>query len=337
MRAPQIPQLRIAVNSRCGRACFYCRPSGEGIATHAGSSLEAETVVQLCAVFKQCGVRDFKLTGGDPALWEPLVECVSRLKSEVGVPKLEVISRHPRIGDAACALQAAGLDQINLSLDTIKPELHRRITGIDDLPQLQSALRKCVSAGLPCKINTVVMRGVNEEEIPALIEYCESEGVAQLKLLDVIRDLENGSESFKNRLVQIGATSMRDLYSPLDSIKNWLGERATSKTVVLQGGLGHPMNAYTMPSGLVVMVKDHRAGAWYSTGCVSCPYYPCHDALMAIRVTADRRIQYCLLREDIADDLDSALRSGPEDLRAIIQSSLGVYENATFHSMQEVL
>ena len=65
--------------------------SGEGLSTLPGSTLDADTVVRLCAVFKECGVRDFKLTGGDPALWPPLVDCVRRLKNQVGVPRLEVI------------------------------------------------------------------------------------------------------------------------------------------------------------------------------------------------------------------------------------------------------
>ena len=108
MLAARIPQARIAVNARCGRACFFCRPSGESISTPPASMLDTETVVQLCVALMKSGVREFKLTGGDPALWPPLVECVRRLKNDVAVPRLEVISRHPRIGDVADALQAAG-------------------------------------------------------------------------------------------------------------------------------------------------------------------------------------------------------------------------------------
>lgn len=335
MSLVKIPQVRIAVNARCGRACFFCRPSGESITTAPASMLNTHTVVTLCTAFRAFGAREFKLTGGEPALWPPLIECVHQLKHHVGVAQLEVISRHPSIGPLAGALRTAGVDQINLSMDSLNPETHRCITGTNDLSDLQEALRAVVRAGVPCKINTVVMRDVNDAELPAIVRYCETEGVAQLKMLDVIRDLDTGAESFKGRLVQIGATTMRDLYTPLDRILAWLEEQATSNRRVLQGGLGHPMRSYRMPSGLEVVVKDHRAGAWYSTTCASCRHYPCHDALMAVRVTSDRRIQFCLLREDNALDLGDALLTGTDALHATIRAALDVYANAWFAPMQE--
>jgi len=337
MSAVKIPQVRIAVNARCGRACFFCRPSGEAIMTPPASMLDTQTVVTLCGAFQACGAREFKITGGDPALWPPLVECVHLVKHQVGVARLEVISRHPSIGPLASALRTAGVDQVNLSLDTLNTAIHQRITGINDLPDLQQALRQVVRAGVPCKINTVVMRGVNDDELPAIVRYCEAEGVEQLKMLDVIRDLDTGAESFKGRLVQIGATTMSDLYTPLGGIMSWLEERATSNRRVLQGELGHPMRSYRMPSGLEVIVKDHRAGAWYSTTCASCRHYPCHDALMAVRVTSDRRIQFCLLREDTAIDLNDALSAGTDALHATIRAALDVYADAWFAPAQEVV
>jgi cyclic pyranopterin phosphate synthase len=332
----KIPQVRIAVNARCGRACFFCRPSGEGIATPARSMLDTSDVIELCMAFKMCGAREFKLTGGDPALWPPLVDCVQQLKQEVGVDRLEVISRHPQIGPLANALREAGLDQINMSLDTLHPDVHRRITGINDLPQVLQALQQVSRSGIPCKVNTVVMLGVNDTEIPAMVRYCENEGVSQLKLLDVIRDLDTGTESHQSRLIQIGARSMRDLYTPLDGITAWLEHQATSVRRVLQGGLGHPMRAYRMHSGMDVVVKDHRAGAWYSTVCDACIHYPCHDALMAVRVTSDARIQFCLLREDTAINLASALHRDTSQLQKTIQAALDVYARATFKAEETV-
>jgi cyclic pyranopterin phosphate synthase len=327
---PQLPQARIVVNSRCGRACFFCRPSGEGVPTRADATLTTETVVEVCTALMACGVTDFKLTGGDPALWPPLVECVERLTREVKVPRLEVVSRHPRIGELARELRRAGLEQINISIDTLDPALHRHITGVDDLPRVLDALGACISAGLRCKVNTVVMRRVNEGEIPALISFCEQKGAAQLKLLDVIRDLAKGAESFQNRLVQIGINSVQDLYSPMDRIKAHLAKRTTHTQLSFQGGLGHPMQSYMMASGLEVIVKDHRSGAWYGANCTNCAHYPCHDALMAIRLTADRRLQFCLLRDDLAVDLAGALADRNGHLAAAVRSSLKIYEEAYF-------
>ena len=325
------PQARIAVNSRCGRACFFCRPSGEAVATSAGTALDIDTVVRVCHELKLQGITEFKLTGGDPALWEPLADCVRRLRVEVGASGLEVISRHPRIGARAKELREAGLERINLSIDSLKPEIHQRVTGVDDLTDVLAALTQCVSLGFDCKVNTVVMHGVNDGELSGLVDFCERNGVSVLKLLDVIRDLEDGTETFKSRLAVVGLSSLRSLYASLERIRTELECRAVETTMVVQGGLGHPMTAFRLPSGLTVLLKDHRAGAWYAEHCATCRHYPCHDALMAIRLTPDCRLQFCLLRHDICVDIRRAvddIDGGP--LRTAIAAALSVYHSAVF-------
>lgn len=325
----QLPQLRIVVNSRCGRACFFCRPSGEGLPTQAGMQLSTDDVVQISNAFVRFGGSEIKLTGGDPALWPPLVECVRRLKSEVNVPQLHIISRHPLIGDLASSLATAGADLINVSLDTLDPETHHHITGKKDLPALLEALRRCTESGVTCKVNMVVMAGVNVDEIDAIIEFCESIGVASLKLLDMIGDLEEGTETFAKRLTNPNLTP-RSLYQPMAPIVERLRERAVGIRTFNQGNLGHPMLNIKLNSGLDIIVKDHTVGAWYGSVCQSCSKYPCHDALMALRVTADARLQFCLLREDIAVDLRPDLSANNGALDQKIAAALSVYNTAKY-------
>lgn len=331
LKFSRLPQLRVVVNSRCGRACFFCRPSGEAVPTMAGQELDIETVKVVVNAYVQFGGTFVKLTGGDPALWKDLVRCVAVLKKEVGVQQLHVISRHPRIGTLARRLATAGVDLINISLDTLKPELHQEITGIDDLPAMIKAVEQCVQTGLPVKINTVVMAGVNDLEIEDIIAFCERAGVASLKLLDTIGDLAAGRESFALRLKRLRNVTLSDLYCPLKPIAVKLKQRAIRTRILGQGGLGHPMLGITLPSGLEIIVKDHRAGAWYGNICSSCRYYPCHDALMALRLTADSRLQFCLLREDITIDLREQLAKGPRAVAAVLAHALKVYDQATFH------
>ncbi len=91
------------------------------------------------------------------------------------------------------------------------------------------------------------------------------------------------------------------------------------------------MTVLTMPSGFEVVTKDSRAGAWYGEVCNGCPFFPCHDALMALRLTADRRLQFCLLREDITVPLAEAL--GAEDdaeLTALVHRAVETYASAMF-------
>ncbi|MFE5302152.1 radical SAM protein [Streptomyces sp. NPDC056632] len=107
----RLPQWRVTVNSRCKRSCYYCRPSGEAVATESGTNLDPDRLLAVAAAVRAQGVDSVKLTGGDPALYEPLVDVVRRLREEAGMRDVEVISRHPRIGELAPALAEAGVTQ----------------------------------------------------------------------------------------------------------------------------------------------------------------------------------------------------------------------------------
>jgi cyclic pyranopterin phosphate synthase len=328
------PQLRIAVNSRCGRACFFCRPSGEAVATHSGVEIAPGDLVFFVGVAAEYGMRDIKLTGGDPALYSHLTRVVRDIKQTTSVDTIEIISRHPRIGRLAPDLKEAGADRFNVSLDTLDPALHERICGVDDLGQLLTAIRDLVRTGVPVKVNMVVMDGINDSEIPALIAFCQATGVHSLKLLDVIGDLDGGQEFNSRRLFrQTKARKLAELYAPLPAIAEELKSNATGWEIQHQGDLGHPMTVLTMPGGLRVIVKDSTKGAWYGNVCSGCKFYPCHDALMALRLTADLRAQVCLLREDLATDLASLIKTrNAAMLKNVLSGICRTYDSAEFRS-----
>src|SRR4051812_42470780 len=121
---PRMPQFRVTLNARCGRACFFCRPSGEAVATAAGAELNVDDLISVASVVRSAGITEVKLTGGDPALYSPLEDAVRRLRLEVGFEKIELISRHPRIGKRADRLATQGVTTFNISLDTLDPALH---------------------------------------------------------------------------------------------------------------------------------------------------------------------------------------------------------------------
>lgn len=327
-----VPQLRVAVNARCQRACFYCRPSGEGPVTEAKEKLDAKTVYDVVAACAKFGVKVVKLTGGDPALWEPLVECVRRIKSDLNVD-LEVITEHPKIADYVDELAAAGIDSIKVSVDTLKPDLHKKISGVADLEEILQAVRKCVASGVPTKLNMVVMKGINDQEIGALVDFCEREGIQSLKLLDLMTDLHDGDESFASRLRAFGVKSLSEIYFPLSEVTDLLRGRAVREDKDRQVQLGNPVINFTMSSGLVVSVKDHQEGAWYGSICEGCKHFPCNSAIVALRLTADKRLQYCLLRDDLCVDLDPVL-SDPAALERTLSKVLGVYNEAYFSTFK---
>ncbi|TDD80586.1 radical SAM protein [Actinomadura rubrisoli] len=326
----RLPQFRVTLNARCGRACFFCRPSGEAIATAAGAELAVDDLIRTASAVRAHGVDGIKLTGGDPALYGPLEEAVGRLRTEAGFTSIELISRHPLIGDRAKGLAELGVTVFNMSVDTLDPELHHEICGVDDLPEVLHALGQCVATGVPTKVNTVVMSGVNDAELPGLVEYCEDLGVRTLKFLDVIKDLDGGTESFARRLAIRRGSTLPDLYLPLAELTARFRARASREETRSQGGLGHPMTVLVLGSGMELVVKDSTAGAWYGDICGGCPLYPCHDALMALRLTADLRLQFCLLREDISIPLADGLSDGT--LEELVAGALGEYAGASFRT-----
>lgn len=327
----RLPQFRVTLNARCGRACFFCRPSGEAVATAAGAELAVDDLIAVAEVVRAAGITSIKLTGGDPALYEPLEEAVTRLRREAGFEEIEVISRHPRIGKRAERLAALGVTQFNMSVDTLDRRLHHELCGVDDLPEVIDALQSCVKTGVPVKVNMVVMGGINDDEVPGLAGFCAMSRVRTLKLLDVIKDLDEGAESFARRLALKRGKKLSELYVPLETFTAKFAQVAGKTEVRTQGDLGHPMTVMTLPTGLEVMLKDSSAGAWYGSVCGDCPFFPCHDALMALRLTADLRLQLCLLRQDNTIDLQRIVHD-KDQLTIVVRDALEPYSGASFRT-----
>lgn len=260
--------------------------------------------------------------------WSELVTFVGRLRHEVGISKIEVITRSPEIVARIDDLVAAGLDVLNFSLDTVDKETYEKITGCNDYDALLAAISYCAER-IPIKINSVIMKDINDTSVMELIGFCESLNIKQLKLLDIIDDLQDAQAGNGDRLREIGVERLGDLYASLCPICEDIKNRAVDEQIVYQGGLGHPMNEWKLPSGLTVTAKNSENGAWYGKPCENCPSYPCHDALMALRLTSDNRLQLCLLNDDATIALDGLTPAGTE---TVFLGALGVFEDAYFVS-----
>lgn len=328
----KIPQLRLLVTSFCGRECIYCRPTGEGVAEcNSTKFADIHKALNICALYKKNGGTDIKITGGDPVFWPHLIDFIFRVKNEVGINKIELITRSPKIVEILDELINAGLDILNFSLDTLTPEIYYTITKGKDFSELIDAIKVSASK-LSVKINTVVMKGVNSHEIEQLIAFCEENNIKQLKLLDVIDDLQD-ENSPENRIIQrLNMDNLSDVYISMNDISNIVNSRSISQKIVYQGGLGHPMNEYTMPSGLKITLKNSDNGAWYGSVCDYCRRYPCHDALMALRYTPDDMLQFCLLNESSRISLSEL---SVVEIEKTFANALLVYEEARFKSKEK--
>lgn len=187
-----IRDLRVSLTDRCNFRCFYCLPNGEPPLARKETILTFEEIEYACEIFVSLGIEKIRLTGGEPMLRkdiEKLIEKLARLK----IPNNEISRsafRAPHLKDLALTtnghtfprraqnLKNAGLDRVTISLDSLQPENFKRITGIDALENVLQSIEAAKRAGLtPVKINAVIVRGRNDDEIVDFARFARESGV----------------------------------------------------------------------------------------------------------------------------------------------------------------
>jgi cyclic pyranopterin phosphate synthase len=156
--------------------CVYCRPPAAGAAVSSEPDLSPHEIEALVRHLAAChGLRKVRLTGGEPLLRPDLISIVQGLAAIPGIQDLAMTTNGLQLAGKARELKAAGLRRVNISLDTLKPERFERICGADKLNDVLAGIGAAVSAGLtPVKLNTVAMRGVNDDELCDLLEFALS-------------------------------------------------------------------------------------------------------------------------------------------------------------------
>ena len=192
-----IRDLRISLTDRCNFRCFYCLPDGEPPLARKDTILTFEEIARLAEIFVALGIEKIRLTGGEPLLRrdvEALVEKIALLKSsdsenqnagaqfEIANPKLvdlALTTNGHTLAKRAGNLKRAGLDRVTISLDSLKRENFQRITGVDKLEEVLTAITAAQAAGLnPVKINAVIVRGYNDDEVVELAKFARSQSIS---------------------------------------------------------------------------------------------------------------------------------------------------------------
>ncbi|HHW15556.1 MAG TPA: GTP 3',8-cyclase MoaA [Firmicutes bacterium] len=165
----EISYLRVAVTDRCNLRCAYCMPP-EGVAPRRHDEiLRYEEIVRLVGAALPLGIRRIRLTGGEPLVRKDAVDLVRGLAALPGLEEISMTTNGTLLAPVAAQLAEAGLRRVNVSLDSLRPELFRRLTRGGDLRRVLAGIEAALAAGLvPVKLNTVVMAGVNDDEVPDL-------------------------------------------------------------------------------------------------------------------------------------------------------------------------
>ena len=273
----QVTYLRVSVTERCNLRCFYCLPR-ECSHSAQRTQLDLAEIADVVGVGAALGIRKIRITGGEPLLRPGLANLVRALRSLPTVTDLAISTNGILLAEHAAALRAAGLMRVNVSLDSLEPAVFRTISGRNGLERVVAGIRVARAAGLcPVKLNIVVMRGVNDHELPAMLDFAT----------------ENGAQA---RFIE---------YMPLGLGKHWASSYV-SRAEILERL--RPRLAASPPRqepGDAATYYALRAGGEVGViSPVSCRFC---DLCNRLRLTADGRLRPCLTSEGEVD-LTPALR-----------------------------
>jgi cyclic pyranopterin phosphate synthase len=178
-----VTALRISLTDRCNFRCVYCAPPGGLSPIPADRFLPLESLARLVRLTASLGVRRYRLTGGEPLLRADVVPLVGALRGIEGVHELSMTTNGSLLARFAQPLRAAGLDRINVSLDSLDPARFAQVSGSRSYERVRAGVEAAVAAGFPVKINVVVLRDTPEAEILAFAGMAAS-GCIEVRFLE---------------------------------------------------------------------------------------------------------------------------------------------------------
>jgi GTP 3',8-cyclase len=278
--------LRISVTDRCNFRCTYCMPHDEYKWVERAEVLSFDEITRLAAIFVNEGITQVRLTGGEPLVRRELHKLITKLRDVPGLADLSLTTNGALLGEQAAALKEAGLERINVSLDTLRDDRFRKITQRGELGPVLTGLSTAKSVGLqPIKINAVVIRGFNDDELLDLVEFGRANGYEMrfIEYMDVGN--ESGWEPAKTYTKREMLASIHARY-PVREVGRAAGSAPAVDYEFLDG------------AGVVGII-----GSITEPFCSSCT---------RVRLTADGRLVTCLFAES-GFDLKTPLRQGATD------------------------
>jgi cyclic pyranopterin phosphate synthase len=280
--------LRVSLTDRCNLRCTYCMPA-EGLDwLPKPDVLTDDEVVRLVDIgVERLGIREVRFTGGEPLLRRELVTIVERTARLAPRPEISLTTNGIGLARLAGPLRQAGLDRVNVSLDTLRPEAFRELSHRDRLPDVLAGLAAAAAAGLaPVKVNTVLMRGVNSGEAADLLRFCLDRGY-QLRFIEQMPlDAQHGWQ--RDNMVtaaEILADLSADFVLKPDDAD--LRGSAPAESFLVDGG----------PARVGII------------GSVTRPFCGSCDR---VRLTADGQVRNCLFART-ESDLRGPMRAGADD------------------------
>lgn len=293
-----IDYLRISVTDRCNERCLYCMPEGYKGWERKPDYLTAEEIIRVVRVAASLGFRKFRLTGGEPLVRADLTDIVRAMVALPGVEHIGISTNGTKLAALAHPLRDSGVGTVNVCLDALDPSVYRRITG-GDMKTVLAGIHAAIAAGFArVKLNTVLMRGVNEAELWPLVLFAAEHGLP-LRLIELMPITSTDVLTAKNFLAVGEAMEMLRRKDELIPQPNW------------RLGFG-PAKYYRL---------KHTGARVGFIGAMTNLHF-C-ETCNRIRLTADGKVRPCL-GDHGEIDLRDALRHAPDDatVRRLLQAAL---------------
>lgn len=282
--------LRISITERCNLRCTYCMPE-EGIPLTPEDRLPSvDELMEIVSVFKEMGVDKIRLTGGEPMARKELPEILDRL-CEMGFRDLNITTNGVFLDRFIDKFKGVGLTSINVSLDTLDPEKFATVTRRDRFDKVMMNIKKGMDEGLRIKINTVLLKDFNEDEIKPMLEWSKTTSI-HVRFIEFMPFNGNNWNTKKLVTYQDVLDEARK-YFTIEKLKD--GKNSTSKSFRVEGGKG-------------------------TFAVISSMTEPFCETCNRLRLTADGKLKNCLFSNQEADLL-TALRKG-HNLKELIRLSV---------------
>jgi GTP 3',8-cyclase len=282
-----IRDLRISVTDRCNFRCSYCMPLDQYEWIEKKEILTFEEITRLARLFIQFGVEKIRLTGGEPLVRQDLPVLVEKLSALDGLEDLCLTTNGALLAEKIESLRVAGLRRVNISIDTLDAEKFKRMTKRGDLNKVLEGIFAAKDAGLvPIKLNAVIERGVNDDDILALVDFSRAHGFAM-------------------RFIE---------YMDVGNSNNWTSAKLVSKKEIIERiAARYPLKEVGRDRGSAPSVDYEFVDGQGDLGVIASVTEPFCSSCTRVRLTADGKIVTCLFSQ-MGHDVKARLRAGASDL-----------------------
>ena len=292
-----IEYVRLSVTDKCDLRCFYCLPKGFNDFEEPEHWLSFDEIERVIRAFGELGVQRVRITGGEPLVRKDIPQLAARLARLPGINDLSLSTNAVQLAKHARALKDAGVARLNVSLDSLQPKRFQEITG-GKLEKVLAGLEAAKEVGFhPVKINMVVMKGVNDDEVEDLVEYCIANDFT-LRMIETMPMGETGRDATRH-------------YMDLQIIKQRLAQRYELIPTVMNGGgpaRYFKVGGSNLRIGFITPISQHF--------CATCN---------RVRLSVDGTLYMCLGQEHNFE-LRPLLRAGisDADLRAALVEAIAL-------------